>query len=198
MAEVRRATAADLDELVRLHLDCFGPDDHVAVLLGPGFVRAMYDWFLECRWVEQFVVVEGDRAVASMSVAERAYAGALFRRRWGALVAAVARRPGLLASRRLWRRLFRSSAAPMPSDLAHVPLAAVSSESRGRGLFAELVEACEAWARGRGFAAIGTFVYRGNDASRRAFEKRGWREVEELGTDETVFLRHDFDSPEPA
>ena len=58
---------------------------------------------------------------------------------------------------------------------AHVEILAVTPEAVGRGLGRVLLEAAEAWARDRGYGAIGLNVFATNERARAVYEHLGYR-----------------------
>jgi GNAT superfamily N-acetyltransferase len=58
---------------------------------------------------------------------------------------------------------------------AHVEILAVAPEAVGRGLGRMLLEAAEAWARDRGYGAIGLNVFAANDRARAVYDHLGYR-----------------------
>lgn len=57
----------------------------------------------------------------------------------------------------------------------HLGIIAVAAGEEGRGAGAALMEACEAWTRGRGFRRFTLNVFEQNARARALYERRGYR-----------------------
>ncbi len=195
VVDTRVAARADVERMVRLHLASFSTDDHLGVLLGQAFIRASYRWHVRDESACAIVAEAGGRLVGLCGVCDGPFTGRMIHGCAAALVAGLVRRPGLLANRRLWSRLTRTTGHPewvsrfcASRRVAQLTYIAVDANSRGNGVFPSLVRRCEAICRSREITAIRVGVYRSNLRSQRAFEKCGWRLVPALGSDEMVCL----------
>jgi ribosomal protein S18 acetylase RimI-like enzyme len=208
---LRAARPEDVDRLTELHWQAFGPDEHVPVILGKGYVRAMYRWHIRSQEAILLVAEQEGQIVGLLGACDRPYTWPMFRACFGELLRSLCSDPLLLVDRRLWQRMLRqrepsckraSRTIRYPRS-ARVTFAAVDSRYRGRGVFPALVEAIRAASQVRGHRAMLVGVYRSNPASRKAFVKEGWCQVPELATSETVFYTialdaGDQDEPGPA
>jgi len=198
---VRAARLDDVPALVALHLASFGPAENAPVIFGPRYLAAFHRTLLAGP-TSFTVVADGEEGrLAGALVASRGpYGRRLLGATWGALAAAVGRRPALVFDRHLWRRALRRSpplapaAAAVLERAAEVVVVMVAPAARGRGLFAELLGAAARRLAERGCESFGAWVYQGNAASRRAFEKAGWSLVPGAATGDTIFYCGRVDS----
>ena len=191
---IRLATLADLDELAKLHCECLGPEDHVPVMLGKEYVRATYRWLVGNRKAYALVaVIEGEIA-GLIAVCDGPFTRPMFFACLPEFCRSLARNPGLLFKKKLWRRFLRrpdvtraiKGIASTPG-FAQMTIGAVDARYRGRGVFPALVEATKTYSEKRGSRAIRAGIYKRNTPSRRVFIKGGWIETPELETRDTVF-----------
>ena len=188
------ATPDDVDSLTELHCASFDPQDHVPVILGREYVRAMYRWQASGEEVYNLVADRGGQVIGLLGVCDRPYAWPMFKACLRAFVMSLAQNPLLLLDRRLWQRLFRRSEAPgyqatgMSNHpaIAQIIIGAVDAGSRGKGVFPALVETAKAVSQSRGSSAIRVGVYRTNSPSRGVFEKTGWIELPSSARSDTV------------
>jgi ribosomal protein S18 acetylase RimI-like enzyme len=179
------ATADDIEALTELHCACFEPDDHLAVLLGKRYIRAMYRWQVSGKEACTVIVESGGEAIALAGVCDGPYMWPMFRACLGEFLVSLLTNPALLVNRRLWRRLIGSRdaldrrARRMLSrpGVAHLTTGAVDANFRGMGIIGKLVRGLEAISQSRGSLALCVGVRRSNHAIRRTFVKLGWSEV---------------------
>ena len=191
----RIATAADVEAMATLHLASFSPDEHLGVLLGPGFVRASYRWHVSGGTAYAIVAELDGRLVGLLGMCDGPFTTRMIRGCIPAFLGAIARRPRLLAERGLWSRLARAKASAewvarfcSTPGVAQMTIGAVDGAARGHSVFPSLIARCEEISRSRGISAVRAGVYRSNAPCRRAFVKSGWTEVPALGSEETVYF----------
>jgi ribosomal protein S18 acetylase RimI-like enzyme len=197
----------DIDALTALHCACFGPDDHVPVLLGEPFLKAMYRWQVSGREAFTVVAESGDLPIAFGGACDVPYMWPMLRACFPQFLISLLRNPMLLVDGRLWRRLFYrqkaldEQARRMVSSpgMAHLTTVAVEARFRGMGVAGAVVEALEAITMSRGRKALCTGMRRTNRASRRVIVKRGWVEVPAPESSEMVYYIAylDLDPPCP-
>lgn len=191
---IRLATPADIDTLTSLHCACFGPDDHVPVLLGEQFIKAMYRWQVSSGEAFTLIVESGDEAIAFGGACDGPYMWPMFRACLREFLMSLARNPLLLVDGRLWRRLFFSQKALDKQarrslnrpGVAHLTVGAVVARFRGKGIHSAWVEALMAIIKSRGSKGVCVAIRRTNHAARKEFVKRGWAEAPASETSEMV------------
>ena len=182
---IRLATPDDIDTLTDLHCACFGPDDHLQVLLGKQFIRAMYCWQVSGREAFALIVETGDEAIAFGGACDGPYMWPMFRACLGQFLMSLARNPLLLVDGRLWRRLYFSQKASTKQarvilnrpGVMHLTVGAVDARFRGKGIHGAYLEALMAIIKSRGSKGACVAIRRTNHAARKEFVKRGWAEV---------------------
>lgn len=191
---LRQAISADVDQLTKLHMASFRPEEHVPVMLGERYVRATYRWLVEGKDAYALVSASGNKIAGVVGMCDIPFARPMFKACLGAFVLSLIQKPTLLFGTKLWKRLFRGSeSSEIGKKIAHYPgvaqmtIGVVNAEFRGQGVFPALVEATKDFSRERGSRAIRAGVYKPNNASRRVFIKGGWIEMPELETSDTVF-----------
>jgi GNAT superfamily N-acetyltransferase len=192
---IRLADLRDVEAMADLHCHSFSEKEHIGILLGARFVQATYRWHVTDPTAYALVAELEGQLIGLLGMCDSAFTGPMFRFAVRPLIWAVLRRPRLLVDRRVVGRFFRASggekwvsefcAAP---GVAQMTIAAVSETARGHNVFPRLIQECEVYAAERGSRAIRAGVYRWNAPSQRAFVKRGWPEVPELGSADTVFF----------
>jgi len=201
---VRPPRIDDIPALTDLHLACFGPDEHVPVLLGRDYIKASYQWLLNDEDCYSLVADLDGRIIGVVGVCDGPYTLSMFMACLPEMGRSFLRSPGLALEKRLWRRLTRQSADTEVSrklaaeqEIAQVTIIAVDGANRSMGIFPALVDAVQARSRERGSRAIQSGVYKFNQPSRKAFTKVGWSETPELETNDTVFFLHYIDPQLP-
>jgi hypothetical protein len=191
---IREATMEDLGKVTALHLASFQPDDHIPVLLGPGFVKATYKWQI-CDPEAYTLVAEKDgKIIGLVGMCDRSFTRPMFVACLGEFLLSLLKKPSLLFQRKLWMRVFRAPKSSRKGELiarhpgmAQMTIGAVDANFRGYGVFPSLVEATKTFSKTRGSRAIRAGIYKSNNSSRRVFIKGGWIETSDLETDDTVF-----------
>jgi ribosomal protein S18 acetylase RimI-like enzyme len=196
---VRLATVDDIDALTELHCACFGPDDHLPVLLGKQYIRAMYRWQVSGKEARTVIVESGGLAIAFGGVCDGPYMRSMIKACFGDFLISLVRNPWLLVDGRLWRRLLSSEhvlgkhvrRVLNRPGVAHLTIGAVDAHFRRRGIHSAYLEALIAISRSRGHTALCVGIRRSNHAVRRAFVKLGWGEVPASDTSELVhYITH--------
>lgn len=182
---VRRASAGDVPQMVEIHFRCFGPEEHVATLLGRRFISRMYRWFAETsRAVSVCCEVDG-RIVGFATASDGPYHRLVLKEnKFHALLALLAR-PWLFLQPVLWKRLLRLAAgtdeleqwiASQPRG-AYCGLIAVEPEWRMVGVAREMNMLLFEEARKRGWASLVAVIYADNTTSREMTAKLGFKEM---------------------
>lgn len=189
---VERASFADLDPLVSLHMRYLSSGESLASAFGAGYVRSAYRWLLGDPGSMVLVARHGDAILGYTSLATGPYSGRMLRH--GAAQAALGalRNPAVLAHPDLRARIVRAfrprgatgdEAIANAEGTAHVAFTVVAAEARGQGvaraLKAASIEAC----RAAGSSGIVTAVHAGNEASERLNLNAGFRELKDLRAD---------------
>jgi RimJ/RimL family protein N-acetyltransferase len=200
---IRLVTLNDLEKVTDLHLASFRPEDHVPVILGPRYVKAIYRW--QTRSPEAYTLVAeiDGKIVGLIGICDKPYARPMFIACIGEFIMSLLKKPTLLFQGKLWSRLLRDSKTSPKgkmiaghSGMAQMTSGAVLADYRGNGVFPALVDATKSFSKARGSRAIRTGIYKANMSSRRVFIKCGWIETPELETSDTVsfvtYLDPDF------
>ncbi|MRR36172.1 GNAT family N-acetyltransferase [bacterium] len=190
---VRLANAADVEALSRLHESCFVPSEHIGAAFGKRFLREYYSWHVQDRRAYLIVAEREGHIVGFLGMCEVPFTRPLMRATAGTLVLAVLQRPRRAFEKSLWARFLRSEATSdwarrfaAEPGVAQMTIGAVHEKARGHAVFPSLIAESEKTSRDRGARAIRAGVYRRNVPCRRAFEKRGWVEVPDLSSADTV------------
>jgi ribosomal protein S18 acetylase RimI-like enzyme len=191
---IRLATLDDVDTLTELHCACFGPDDHLPVILGKQYIKAMYRWQVSGREAYTVIAESGGEAVAFGGASDGPYVWPMLKACFGQFLMSLVRNPLLLVDRRLWRRLFGSQKAVDKQargilnrpGVAHLMAGAVDARFRGMGINGAVAEALKAISESRGSKALCVGMRRTNHAVRRVFDKLGWDEVPVSETSDRV------------
>ncbi len=191
---IRLATLNDLDEVTDLHLASFSPDDHIPVMFGPRYVKAMYRWQIRSPEAYTLVAEEDGKIVGLLGMCDKPYTRPMFMACFGEFILSLLKKPTLLLQGKLWQRLFRDSKLSGKGKMiarnpgiAQMTIGAVDKDHRGSGIFPALVDATKSFSKARGSRAIRAGIYKTNMSSRRVFIKGGWIETPELETSDTVF-----------
>jgi hypothetical protein len=202
---VRLATLADLDDVTRLHMASFKPEDHVPVMLGSDYVRATYKWQISSPEAYTLVAELDGKIVGLVAVCDKPFTKPMFMASIGEFIRSLLRKPGLLFQSKLWERLFRHEGSSAKGDrlanypgMAQMTIGAVDANCRGAGVFPALVEATKSFSKARGSRAIRAGIYKPNMPSRRVFIKGEWIETKDLETTDTVFYVAYLDPTLPA
>jgi ribosomal protein S18 acetylase RimI-like enzyme len=187
-------TPADLATLTALHLACFSEDDHLALMLGRPFIRAVYRWFLTSPDTLVLAARIGDRIVGLTALSSRPYNLPMLRACKGQALLGLLRRPWL-AFRPDWLGRLASLLLPRTPPLqgvAQIAFTGVEPEVRGHGVGRALklasLQACREW----GVAAVTTGVRRDNLAARALNARAGFVEIPELSSRRLVQLHLDL------
>lgn len=191
---IRLATPADIDTLTELHWACFGPDDHLPVILGKPYIKAMYRWQVSGKEAYAVIAESGGEAIAFGGASDGPYMWPMFKACFGQFLISLLRNPLLLVDRRLWQRLLGSQKALDDQarailnrpGVAYLTAGAVDARFRGMGINGAVAEALKAISQSRGSKALCVGMRRDNQASRRVFDKLGWAEVPASETSELV------------
>jgi hypothetical protein len=191
---IRLATLDDLEDVTKLHLASFGPNDHVPVMLGTRYVRATYKWQISSPEAYTLVAESNGKIVGLVGICDKSFTRPMFMACLGEFFLSLLKNPSLLFRRKLWQRVLRVSKSSSTGEkiaqhagMAQMTSVAVDAGFRGFGVFTGLVAATRSFSKARGSKAIRAGVYKENNSSHRAFIKRGWIETKELETSDTIF-----------
>jgi hypothetical protein len=191
---IRLATLDDLEDVTRLHLASFRPNDHVPVMLGTRYVQATYKWQISSPVAYTLVAESNGKIVGLVGMCDKSFTRPMFMACLGEFFLSLLRNPSLLFQRKLWQRLLRVSKSSSTGEkiaqypgMAQMTIGAVDAGFRGFGVFPALVDATRSFSKARGSKAIRAGIYKENNSSRRVFIKGGWIESKELETSDTVF-----------
>jgi len=182
---IRLAVEEDVERLTGLHLAVFSPREHLAVLLGEGYVRATHRWAITSPEAYTLVAeAAGGELIGFLSVCDRAYTLPRLFGCLGGLVWSLVRAPSVLGSRPLWRQLGRLGlpgvGRPDGPGRAQVMVVAVAPAERRGGVFQALVGEAGRTSRERGSRALCFPVREDNRAACRAYTEAGfhpWRQL---------------------
>lgn len=191
---IRFAERKDITGLVDLHCRSFTPEQHVPVVLGKQYVKAIFKWILQDSSTYAFVAEESNRLIGYICVCDHAYSSRMFLACLPDFFKSVIRNPTLIGNRLLWKRFLRREGykdekAKMIAShpgLTYIMFGAVDSHARGKGVYIELYNAVKKYSVTRGARALRGDVYKLNSVMRRVKEKDHWIEIPELETSETV------------
>lgn len=200
MLTIRCATIKDIGRLTDLHCRSFKPDEHVPMMLGRNYVTATYKWQVSSELTYVLIAEVSGQLAGLVAVCDRSFTKEMFIACLPEFIKSLLLKPNLLFNKMLWMRLFRSpdivkgskSKVGIPG-FAQMTIGAVDQSFRGKGIFAELVQATREYSHRRGSKAIRAGVYKRNQSSIRVFVKSGWKELKELETTDTVFYAAFFD-----
>jgi asparagine synthase (glutamine-hydrolysing) len=175
-----------LREVADLHLEAFA--GYLNVKLGRMYIKATIEWFMRAEGAIAIAAVDCQQRVLGYAIGARVgYDRMLYRDlSWIAGVAALMR-PLVFFNRSFWRvvrnrlkvLLVAGPVSPYPSDLPEPVISlvsiAVASSARRRGIGLRLMRAFEAKAQDLGVRSLELSVYTDRTATRRFYEKCGWR-----------------------
>jgi ribosomal protein S18 acetylase RimI-like enzyme len=178
-----------IEAVVSLHQTCF-PDTRSS-LLGPMFLRAMYDWFLTHRSGLSIVFVDNGKVVGFLTGVTGGYGRRMFHDTWPVIACCLVMRPGLWLrpnTFKLWRSYLlgvvprRRALNKTPSTAAPVVTASVASiavlpEARGKGIGRALLADFEGRARKLGARKLQLTVEAANVDAQQVYEKTGWQRL---------------------
>ncbi len=191
---IRFAKPEDITELVELHCRSFTPEQHVPVVIGKHYIKAIFKWILQNPLTYAFVAEENHRLIGYICVCDHAYSSRMFLACLPDFIKSVIRNPKLIGSKLLWKRFLRREGykdekAKMIAShpgLTYIMFGAVDGNARGKGVYIELYNAVKKYSVTRGARALRGDVYKHNSVMRRVKEKDHWIEIPELETSETV------------
>lgn len=193
--QVSPANSADLESLVALHLICFSERDHLALKLGPAFIRDAFRWFLTSPNTLVLVAKDGARVVGYTALSNRPYNLPMFMAcKWSALLGFLNRpwlacRPDWL--NRLQIRLF-SRWNRISHNEAQIAFTGIAPEFQGQPVGLALKEASIQACRDWGSHALLTGVRRRNLRAKALNERFGFIEVPESSSKHLIALRLDL------
>jgi ribosomal protein S18 acetylase RimI-like enzyme len=186
----RPSTPADLEAITRIHMEGF--EGYRSTLLGPSVVRRLYRWFILHPDAACFTAVCNGDVCGYVVGAPHGFARALIRYTLRHAAAAVILRPALWIKPSIWKgvavkllQLLGVRFGPRPASDAppqrHFALVGIGVDAsrRGLGIAGGLMRVFEEAAARRGFPRMTLSVKRGNRAAQRAYEKSGWRIIQE-------------------
>ena len=202
--QIRFATLADIETLTNLHFSLFSPEEHVAMILGRRYIKAMHRWEVTSDHAYSLIAEVNGQAVGFQGVSDVPYTWPMFIHCFSTLVVCILQKPSFLFEKRLWERFLRHErsrgmvkidrAKIIQLGVAQLIVGGVESRYRGKGIFHSLIESVKKISTKRGSNAIVSGVYKNNSLGRRVFIKYGWLESPVLETSETIFYATLFDS----
>jgi hypothetical protein len=197
--KIELASINDVIEITTLHCLSFKPKDHVPMMLGKNYVKAMYKWLIISKESYVLIAKQDDVIIGLVAVCDGAFTKPMFIACLPAFIGSIIQRPNRLFSKLLWERLFRKSdvhntktSINNAPGFAQMTIGTVSPNYRGSGVFGLLIEKTKQVSNERGSSGIRAGVYKKNKSSRRVFVKGGWQEMEYLETKETAFYTSFF------
>jgi len=191
---IRHAKPEDVVALAALHCRSFTPEQHVPVVLGSDFVKAIFNWILRDNTTYAFVAEEDHRLIGYICVCDHAYSSRMFKACLPDFISSVMHNPRLVGSKLLWKRFLRreeyqNEKAKMIAShpgLTYIMFGAVDDSARGKGVYIKLYDTVKKYSVSRGARALRGDVYKLNTVMRRVKEKDHWTEIPELETSDTV------------
>ena len=203
--QIRFATLADIETLTDLHCSLFSPEEHIAMILGRKYIKAMHRWQVTSNVAYSLIAEVNGQAVGFQGVSDVPYTWPMFIYCLGAFVVCILQKPSYLFEKRLWERFLRHERSRglvkinrdrfIQLGVAQLIVGGVDSRYRGKGIFHSLIESVKKISRERGSNAFVTGVYKNNTPGRKVFIKYGWLDSPVLETSETIFYATLFDSP---
>jgi len=195
------ANLDDVDALVALHLQCFSGDDHIAVLFGENYIRAVYKWFVIDPKTFVLVAKSENKLIGLTALADRPYGPPMLLATKKEALRTLLKRPWLAFHPELLIRLFRiffpKHKCELPGTIAHIAFTAVDEEFRRMGIAKALKRESIRVCRERGMKAILTGVKKVNMRAKAMNENAGFVEVPELSTRRFFYLKLDLDHGDP-
>jgi ribosomal protein S18 acetylase RimI-like enzyme len=192
-----RMTPRHLKEVASLHEACF--EGYYLTRFGPGFLKAMYGWYVTAPEAMAHVALDASDGVVGFVAGtsdDQGYHRSLFRRSGGAMLAALLGRLfshpmvtlGLvwerkdIASKALPTMIFRSRGAASedpitPSQTASLVSIVTHPSVRRMGIARRLTELFVAEARERGSTRVSLSVRKDNAGARSFYESLDWEET---------------------
>jgi hypothetical protein len=191
---IRPAINTELEEITELHLASFGPEEHIPVILGRRYIKAIYRWLIISKKTYILVATNENEIVGLVSVCDESYTLPMFIACLPEFTISLILHPSLIVNRKLWTRLLRRSTITKTGrnivkqkGSAQLVIVAISSGYRGQGIFHDLIEAAKLISLKRGSTAIYSGIHKTNLSSRKAFIKEGWKKCPEMETSDTVY-----------
>ncbi|MEW6441248.1 MAG: GNAT family N-acetyltransferase [bacterium] len=193
---VRLATAADVDAMVRLHLQCFDAGAHLGTALGKSFLREVYRWFVTSPRTFGICCAEGGELIAFATVCQGPYHRLMFSENKRAALRAFLSHPWIALHPQVWARIFSRLSGSNEIErmldsqegAAHCGLLAVRPDYRRSGLAVTMNRFLFVEARKRGWRKLIGVIHADNIASIRATEKAGYVRIETRKSKKMVVL----------
>lgn len=192
--KIRLATKTDLEEITKLHLTSFRPEEHVPVILGRRYVKATYRWLIMSKKTYTLVATIENEIIGLVSVCDESFTIPMFIACLPEFAISLILNPRLIVNRKLWTRLLRRSKINntggnivKQTGFAQMVIGVVASGFQGQGIFPSLVESTKRFSLERGSRAIYAGIYKTNLSSCKVFIKGGWKICPELETNDTVY-----------
>jgi ribosomal protein S18 acetylase RimI-like enzyme len=201
--KIRAVELADLNQLVKLHKQCFKADDNLSLRLGHAFLRVTYRFFLTDPLSFGFLALWHGTPAGFVVGRLDFYVRALSRyRMWAALIGLITH-PWVLSDRLVINRILRVAsfylsrhdidltAGPAVCDpnqkTATLASLGVHHEYARLGISDHLLTAAEEFCRGKGIVYLRASVIPANVASRFLYRRRGYVEDKVLRTPDASF-----------
>jgi len=193
--KIKLATISDVEALTNLHCESFKPEDHVPMLFGKSYIRAIFRWIVSSPYTYILIAKDRKEIIGFQAVSDGTYVKKMFFACFSELIISIVLNPQSLVNKLLWRRLFRKSENIKVSenqfnqdDFARLIIGVVEKKNRGKGVFGELLRETKEYSKKRGSKVILTGVYKTNESSIKGLMKSDWIEVPEMETVDTVSL----------
>ena len=191
--EVEHGSLEHLETVVDLHMRHFTGSEHLGVLLGTGFVRDTYRWFLTSPTAFVLLAKEGPRVIGFTSASDEPYDRALMKACRKSLLDGLLRRPWLMVHTEFLGRIVQSlrfaSRKQLAPGTAQIAFTVVELDCRGRGVGARLKQESIRLCMDRGATGVITGIRRENSASRRMNESAGFEVVPRMSTGRMLYYR---------
>lgn len=190
---IEKATRADLDALVALHLACLPANEHFAVALGFDFLQAAFQWLLSSSGTFVLVAKCDDRIIGLTALSDKPYGTPMLRACKWTVLRGLAFRPWLLFRMRIASRLRNivgdSSARFFAKGVGQIAWTVMHPDYQRRGIGLMLKKESICRCRNLGMIAVVTYLKRENLRSRALNERVGFVVVPELCSKRFLCLR---------
>jgi ribosomal protein S18 acetylase RimI-like enzyme len=200
---IRYARCDDVEELVKLHLACFTPHEHMLIVFGESVLRPIYLWFVSSKETFTMVATSGGEIVGLCTACRRPYNWPMVRSNFFALTLGVLRHPQALFHPEVvarFRNIFsflrcgnRNSRPLDISPPAQLGFLAVRQDYHGtlagESLVRQTVEECQR----RKWKWVRAGIYKKNLPARFMYAKLGFKENKALRTEQLVFVEVNLD-----
>lgn len=197
--QVRQARVDDVPGLIRLHMECFSPKEHLLMLFGERALRSIYHWFVASPETFTVVGTSGNAIVGLCTVCRTAFNRPMVRHNASALLIGALTHPRALFHPAVVARLRTfvsatnkpASVAAESSSPAQLGFLAVHREFHGTQTGELLVRAAVEGCRRRCWKGVRAGIYKDNLPARFMYAKLGFKKNTAISTDELTFVELD-------